>query len=66
MFSCEYCEILKNHHFEEDLQTTVSYFMNKNRNNSSKKNLNQWKSMGFQFRKHSYKEKFKEIAYNSK
>ena len=51
MFSCEYCEILKNHHFEEDLQTTVSYFMNKNRNNSRKKNLNQWKSMGFHFRK---------------
>ena len=51
MFSCEYCEILKNHHFEEHLQTTVSYFMNKNRNNSSKKNLNQWKSMGFHFRK---------------
>ena len=27
----------KEHHFEEHLRTTASYFMNKNRNNSSKK-----------------------------
>ena len=41
----------KEHHFEEHLRTTASYFMNKNRNNSSKKKLNQWKPTGFQFRK---------------
>ena len=27
----------KEHHFEEYLRTTTSYFMNKNQNNSSKK-----------------------------
>ena len=29
----------KEHHFEKHLRTTASYFMNKNRNNSSKKKL---------------------------
>ena len=33
----------KEHHF----QMTASYFMSKNQNNLSIKNLNQWKSMGF-------------------
>ena len=56
MFSCEYYETFKNTYFEEHLGTTASYFMEKNRhgwrlNKSSKKNLNQWKSMDFQFRK---------------
>ena len=54
MFSCEYCKIFKNTYFEEHLQTTASCFMKKNRhswrlNNSSKKTLNQWKSMNLQF-----------------
>ena len=56
----------KKHHFEEHLQTTASYFMNKNRNNSIKKKINQWKSMGFQFRKLTcLQRKFKEIVYKS-
>ena len=54
MFCCEYWEIFKNTYFEEHLRTTASYFMKKNRhswrlNNSSKKILNQWKSMNLQF-----------------
>ena len=54
MFSCEYCEIFNNTYFEEHLRTTASYFMKKNRHswrlsNSSKKNLNRWKSMNLQF-----------------
>ena len=55
VFSCEFCKTFKNTCFEEHLQTTASYFMKKNRHrkkelkNSSKKKLNQWKSMNFQF-----------------
>ena len=42
----------KEHHFEKHLRATASYFMSMNRNHSSKvKNLNQWKSVSFQFRK---------------
>ena len=41
----------KEYHSEKHLWTTASYFMNKNRDNSSKKKLNQRKSMGFHFRK---------------
>ena len=59
MFSREYCETFKNIYFEEHLRTTASYFMEKDRhgwrlNNSSKKNLNQWKSMNLQFCKITY------------
>ena len=39
MFSWEYCEIFRNTYFEEHLQMTASYFMKKNRHNSSKKNF---------------------------
>ena len=57
----------KEHHFEEHLRTTASYFMNKNRNNSSKKNLINRNLWVFNFVNwHVYKEKFKEIACKSK
>ena len=54
MFLREYCKIFKNTYIEEHLRTTASYCMKKNRhnlrlNNSSKKNLNQRKSMNLQF-----------------
>ena len=50
----------KEHHFEEHLRTTASYFMNKNRNNSSKKKINKSRdsqSMDFQFRKLAWLQK---------
>ena len=57
----------KEHHFEEHLRTTASYFMNKNGNNSSQKNLINGNLWVFNFVNwHGYKEKFKEIAYKSK
>ena len=54
MFFCEYCEIFKNTYFEEHLWAAAPCFMKKNRlswrlNNSSKKILNQWKSLNLQF-----------------
>ena len=63
-----FLQILRNfkeHHFEEHLRTTASYFMYKNRNNSRKNNFNQWNIFNF-VNWHGYKEKFKEITYKSK
>ena len=57
MFSCEYCETLKN----TILLTSASYFMNKNRNNFRKNVLNQWKSMCFQLRKLTWLKKLHTI-----
>ena len=45
---------------------TASYFMNKNRNNSTKKKIN-GNLWVFNFvNRHGYKEKFKKIAYKPK
>ena len=54
MYSREYWEIFKSTYLKENLRTTASYFMKKNRHTAEDqttqvKKLNQWKSMNLQF-----------------